>query len=64
MSPTPEQLVALVKFAKCHGRYWKLSLRLAWETGIYPSPYDDSMHLQQVRNNLGPSWLVRFRLPK
>lgn len=60
---TPAQLAALIRFAKAHGRCWKAPLRHAWETGVYPSD-QDTPSLQQVRNNLGPSWLVRFRLPR
>lgn len=62
MQPTLEQVAALQAYAKAHGRCWKSQLREAWMTGIYGSG-DDSQHLQQVRNNLGPSWLTRYRLP-
>lgn len=62
-TPTAEQLAALQAFAANNGRYWKRLLRHAWETGDYQVE-DDSASLQQVRNTLGPSWLVRFKLPK
>ena len=38
-------------------------LRQAWRSEIYPAEAD-SMNLHRIRNNLGPTWLVRFRLPK
>lgn len=63
MKPTQEQLDALRAYAASHGRYWKSRLRDAWITGEYGG-FHQSNFLQQVRNNLGPSWLVRFRLPK
>ncbi len=64
--PTPEQLTALQDFAAANGRTWKSALRCCWITGRYKdfNGTDDYSFLQQVRNNLGPSWLVRFRLPK
>lgn len=60
--PSEEQLAALVAYAKAHGRKWKSQLNHAWMTGQYGMS-DDSMNLQQVRNTLGPTWLIRFRLP-
>lgn len=58
---TLEQLTALRLFASAHGRNWKSELRQAWMTGNYPTgstlPY-----LQQIRNEFGPTWLVRFSL--
>ena len=56
-----EQVAALVRYANSHGRYWKSALNNAWQTGIY-STGDNTPALQQVRNNLGPSWLVRANL--
>ena len=63
--PTAEQIEALKKFARINGRTWKSCLRHAWETGRYADhgAAGYSNLLQQVRNNLGPSWLVRFQLP-
>jgi hypothetical protein len=56
--PTAEQIQALVEYAKANGRTWKSKLNDAWyhasEAGI----------LQQIRNEFGPSWLMRFKLPK
>jgi hypothetical protein len=62
--PTPEQLTALRAFARFYGRTWKSRLRQCWMTVDYrelPSSIDYG-HLQRLRNTLGPSWLVRFRL--
>ena len=57
--PTPEQFDALAQFAAVNGRYWKRKLWEGWMTGTGPwGP------LQQVRNELGPTWLTRFRFPK
>jgi hypothetical protein len=59
--PTPEQIAALREWAAIHGRNWKAPLRDAWMNGDYHG-FANSHYLQQVRNNLGPSWLVRFTL--
>lgn len=56
--PTPEQLAALEVYAAEHGRTWKAQLNDDWMNGRASGP------LQQVRNQFGPSWLIRFRLPK
>lgn len=63
--PTAEQMEALRTFAAANGRTWKSKLNDAWMSGRYSDyPATDRCDLlQQVRNNLGPSWLVRFRLP-
>lgn len=61
--PTAEQLNALAHYAAAHGRTWKSQLNHAWMTGDYWSS-DQSNYLQQVRNEFGPSWLVRFKLEK
>jgi hypothetical protein len=62
--PSAEQLDALRTFAKANGRTWKSGLRHCWETGKYAyySGTDRSDLLQQVRNEFGPSWLVRFKI--
>ena len=63
---TRDQLEALRTWAKHYGRTWKSSLRHAWFDGDYETfQYSaTSAYLQQVRNTFGPSWLVRFVLPK
>jgi hypothetical protein len=55
--PTPEQLAAIVAYAKAHGRHWKRDLNDAWMRAAEPGL------LQQMRNQFGPSWLVSFKLP-
>jgi hypothetical protein len=59
--PTAEQLAALVAFASSNGRTWKEKLQRSWEQGDTHGEW--TAPLRQVRNNLGPSWLVRFKLP-
>ena len=62
-NPSTEQLEALKAWAALYGRNWKSPLRDAWMTGDYGS-FEQSNYLQQIRNTFGPSWLIRFRLPK
>lgn len=59
-TPTIEQVAALRKFKAKYPGCWKSRLNQAWMNGVYDSD-DDSMHLQQIRNELGPSWLARFK---
>lgn len=59
--PSCEQINALRKWAEKHGRNWKSALREAWMTGNY-GLFDDAGYLQQIRNQFGPIWLVKFRL--
>jgi len=59
--PSDEQKAALAKFAAANGRTWKQALGHCWMTGIY-SRSDDAGYLQQVRNQFGPSWLMRYKL--
>jgi len=62
-SLTAEQMRAVQYFAKQHGRNWKSALSDAWmRAGIGVVAYTPA--LQQVRNNFGPAWLVKFKLPK
>lgn len=56
-----EHLSALRLFASAHGRNWKSELRQAWMTGNYPTG-SILPALQQIRNQYGPTWLVRFSL--
>jgi hypothetical protein len=53
---TAEEREALRIFATEHGRCWKAALRKQWMNAS-ASPV-----LHRLRNRLGPSWLVRFRL--
>lgn len=55
---TAEELDAIRAFAARHGRYWKAELRNQWmKASARPI-------LHNLRNRLGPSWLVSFRLPE
>jgi hypothetical protein len=58
-----QQLAALSRFACRHGRQWKSKLNQSWMDGCYGNP-EDAGWLQQVRNQFGPSWLVKFNLKK
>lgn len=63
--PTAEQIEALGLFATANGRNWKSELRNLWMNGAYNYAVlggADPCHLQRVRNEFGPSWLVRFSL--
>lgn len=60
--PTTEQLKALKTWASRHGRTWKQDLRNAWMDGDYGCNEDIAGYLQQVRNTLGPSWLIQFKV--
>ena len=55
---TPEQLGALLTFARQNGRTWKSALCKAWLYGNCNVPA-----LQALRNTHGPNWLKTFRLP-
>jgi hypothetical protein len=62
-TPSPEQLAALQAWANVYGTRWKASLHTAWEkAGQGYAAY--TPQLQQLRNNFGPSWLVRYKLPQ
>lgn len=54
---TDAQVVALVTYANANGRTWKAKLNDDWVNGRADS------ELQQVRNQFGPTWLTRFKLP-
>ena len=51
--PTGIQIDALRRYAQEEGRYWKLRLLDDWTNGRTVGP------LQEVRNQLGPSWLLK-----
>jgi len=61
--PTADQVEALRRYAAAHGRTWKAQLHQAWMTGQYDAGDYDST-LQCIRNQFGPSWLVRFSFNK
>jgi len=54
---TAEQHKALLEYAAEHGRNWKSELNHDWLTG------QSEGYLRQIRNQFGPSWLMRFKLP-
>ena len=54
-TPTVEEVSALRAYAAGHGRTWKAQLLQDWMTGR------STGELQRVRNNLGPTWLIRFK---
>lgn len=59
-----EQLAALKRFAKSHGKGWKHRLKDVWfvrgaERGIPDAPL-----LRQIRNQFGPEWLDNLELEK
>lgn len=58
---TQTQTDAIQQWARLHGRRWKSALRNAWMTGNYEG-FEASNELQQLRNSLGPAWLIKFRL--
>lgn len=61
--PTAEQARALLDFAARNGRSWRMKLNDAWATGR-DAEWPDGALLRQVRNNLGPSWLMRVTVAK
>lgn len=62
MELTEQQLTALKHFAASRGRTWKSKLGDCWMNSHYGFA-DDSTSLQQIRNNFGPTWLYKFKLP-
>jgi hypothetical protein len=58
--PSDAQINALVQYARAHGRCWKADLCADWSSGR------DARNplLRQLRNDFGPRWLMRFRLPE
>lgn len=53
---TIEQLCAIQEYAAVNGARWKTKLGLLWQSG------QDKGLLRQVRNELGPEWLQKFKL--
>ena len=70
--PTAEQIAALQRFAKAHGRRWKdeLSMTYWYNARIWrdyaaaPEHRNDGTVLHGIRNEFGPTWLMNYRLPK
>lgn len=61
---TPDQLKALRYAAGIGGRYWKVVLQMSWYRGDEETHYGPTHGpvLRQVRNELGPKWLRKFRI--
>lgn len=60
-------LEALLAYRKHYGAQWKKHLRTAWLRACEGLPADLKTYtglLQQLRNNLGPQWLLNFTLPE
>lgn len=55
--PNPEQMRALVRYARENGRDWKRKLNDAWLRAAEPGL------LHEVRNEFGPRWLASFKFP-
>lgn len=58
---TDEQREVIEAFAHKYGREWKEVLRNAWFNGKDIAEHNGHL-LRQVRNNLGPRWLLKFNL--
>lgn len=54
---TPAELAALQAYAAEKGRKWKSALSEDWYYARRPG------ELQALRNELGPRWLLDYRLP-
>ena len=66
--PTPRELAAIAAFRGwpgCEQKRWKASLRISWETGVWPRSLtgDQIAALQGLRNAHGPRWLAGYRHP-
>lgn len=59
---TDEDIAALQSYAAEHGRKWKDKLDLDWY--FARSIGERGTILHGLRNNLGPEWLVTYKLPK
>lgn len=60
--PTEEQIAALRQYAAENGRNWKSALNADWMRASAKINGEHSALLQQIRNEFGPSWLVKFKL--
>lgn len=56
---TPEQEAALRRFITTNGYRWKYKLRSVWLSDGSRIP--DAALLRQLRNQLGPEWLEKFK---
>jgi hypothetical protein len=60
---SPEQEKALVNFAAKYGRRWKSQLNYKWMSG-HDCSEEGGNYLRQIRNEFGPAWLTKYRLPE
>lgn len=59
---TKQETASLVDFAVAHGRNWKTALTMEY---WYNARIWDGRHeLHSLRNELGPEWLAKYRLPE
>lgn len=58
---TPEMRTVLQRYKIENGRGWKAMLREAWLTG-HDANHPDGAVLREIRNKLGPSWLMKVKL--
>lgn len=59
--PTEEQLAAIRAYAEAKGKDWKFRLNTAWWNGTDANEPNGHL-LRQIRNTLGPKWLIKFKL--
>jgi hypothetical protein len=59
---TDRELQSLQDFAKAHGRSWKDKLAMVYWYNA--RVWDGRNELHSLRNEFGPEWLYRFKLPK
>lgn len=57
----PDQQLALVAFAKKHGRTWRGKLLDCWWVGACPGMTPEEWApLQQIRSTHGPAWIDKL----
>lgn len=60
---TAEERKAILLYASAHGRTWKDQLRYDWMNACQNLiPAAITHHMQTIRNDFGPTWLVEMRL--
>jgi hypothetical protein len=60
----PEQQETIALYAQEKGRNWKSQLLDEWLVASYRWNHPDKSYLlQQVRNQFGPTWLKKVKLP-
>lgn len=56
-----QQHERLLAFKAEHGRTWKFKLLVMW-ANAQDAQQEDGHLLRQIRNDLGPSWLIKLPL--